>query len=99
MDLERFQFTIAPPLYGVPCIVEYLVAAESSEGTRHSISVSVTNRAVTVVDRQGVFDVCRNSYNFTAAANTLIGPGADSTVVYMPSKLSVKMTSIACYGS
>ena len=78
-DLTSFDLTIIP---SIPrdCVVNYIITATSSDGSRNiTVPASVVDGSTPV--NVGGFDVCTVAYNITVAPETSEGTGMESAYV------------------
>ena len=81
-SILQINFVISPPLAFPQCVLNYIITANSSDGSVvPDIIVPVTNTEEPTLAARNAFAFCNNTYTFTVVANTLTGPGGSSRSV------------------
>ena len=82
MDHQAVAFSILPQLEGLRCVLNYSITATSGDGNVLSaIVVEATGNGEPIAHIESGFDLCNNTYTFSATANTLAYVGDRSTEV------------------
>ena len=83
VDRQSVAISILPPLTeGLRCVLNYTITATSSDGTvLPAIVVEATGNGEPITHLEAGFDLCNNTYTFSATANTLAYVGDRSTEV------------------
>ena len=80
-QLQVFFFTIVPPSYGSLCVHEYSIDPSGGPTDIQPFTMPISPDSDGLVRFQrGGFDLCRETYNFTATAISTQGPSEPSAM-------------------
>ena len=72
MDHQAVAFSILPQLEGLRCVQNYTITATGRDGNMlPPIVVEATGSGETITHIEAGFDLCNNTYTFSATANTM----------------------------
>ena len=75
VNFQTFAFSIRPPVVAGPCVLNYTITPTSSDG---NMLTDITVDVAPIVFYRSGFDLCSNTYSFTAVAASLTYTGERS---------------------